>query len=206
MQWLVRGERQYNFSSPDNNTFRFEVRKGDRYTGDSAGVERAEIGHAVRPTLATVDNHFSAEYKFMMEPGAANTAPWVVLGQLHTGVGTPPFEIVLQGNDKLKIIGKWGTDGGSASKATLFADTNNIQRGHWYTMKVDIKFDPYGNGHAQVWRDGVEIVDYAGPLGYTSQKAAQWNMGVYRATPPGGESLAVQYKDFDLTYGAAEIR
>ena len=207
--WSVSSQYSYSFSSPNNNTFRFEVRKGDQlstasYT-DPRGTERSEMGETVRHSLSEDGRHFTAEYKFMVEPGPTNTASWLVMGQLHSGLSrTPPFEIKFAGNDKMMVVGKYDNGDGKPISQVLFKDSQDIQRGHWYTMKIDVQLDPSGNGHAHVWRDGVEIVDFTGKLGYTDSPTSHWRMGVYRRSPRGGETIAVQYKDIRLAYGAVE--
>jgi hypothetical protein len=198
-------------SAPHNfrrvgNTFRFEVRKGDRYSSsswtDDVGIERTEMGETSPHSLSSMDNHFHATYKFMIEPGAKNTAQWLVTGQFFTG-GTPPFEIKYMGNDKMAVVIKNGTSSSPVEK-TVYLDSADIQRGKWYDMEVDVKFDATGNnGHAYVWRDGVKIADYTGKIGYTNATQGWWEMGAYRKSPAGGETFAINYKDVDLTYGTS---
>jgi hypothetical protein len=208
LRWGVSAEKSHSFSSPDNNTFRFEVRKGDQYSSahhtDPQGTERAEMGEADRHSISGDGKHFVGEYKFMIEPGAKNTADWLVMGQLHSGLSrTPPFEIKFIGDDKMQVIAKYDNSDGRPVSVVLFKDTQDIKRGHWYTMKIDVLLDAKGGGHAHVWRDGKEIVDYDGKIGYTDQPTAHWKMGIYRGSPSGGETMAVQYKDIDLTYGTS---
>ena len=98
----------------------------------------------------------------------------------------------------MKISGNSGF-GGDTTKAVyndLYDDNEDIVRGHWYKMKLDIRFDPSGKGYAEIWRDGKKIVEYDGPLGYSNQKVTYWKQGVYRSTAP--ETLAVSYKDLKI--------
>jgi hypothetical protein len=199
-QFVINGAKPWSFSSPDDDIVRFEVRKGDQYSGttwtDVQGVERAEMGDAQR---YPINQDISVEYSFMVEPGPKNTARWVTIGQLHSGMAmSPPVEIKLNGDDKMKISGNSGF-GGDTTKAVyndLYDDNEDIVRGHWYKMKLDIRFDPSGKGYAEIWRDGKKIVDYDGPLGYSNQKVTYWKQGVYRSTAP--ETLAVSYKDLKI--------
>jgi Ca2+-binding RTX toxin-like protein len=200
-QFYVNAENPWSFDSKDNSTLRFEVRKGDQYVSsgytDSAGVERAEMGDVAR---YSINQDISVEYKFMIEPGAKNTAKWMVMGQLHSAMNmSPPIEIKFNGNDKMKISGNSGSTGNPVYR-DIYSDSQDIVRGHWYTMKMNIKFDPYGNGSAEIWRDGVKIVDYNGALGYTNQTQTYWKEGVYRSTAP--ETTAVNYKDLVIKTGA----
>ena len=148
----------------------------------------------------SINQDISVEYKFMIEPGAKNTAKWVVVGQLHSALSvTPPVEIKFNGNDKMAISGKSGSSSNIVYR-DLYQDSQDIVRGQWYTMKMNIHFDPYGNGSADIWRDGVKIVDYNGALGYTDQTQTYWKEGVYRST--AAETFAVNYKDLSIKLGA----
>ena len=204
--YRIAASSPHNFRMLDDNTFRFEVRQGDRYRSpswtDAVGVERSEMGETSNHALSGSGSHFHATYKMMIEPGAKNTAQWLVTGQLFTG-GTPPFEIKFMGNDKMAVVIKNGTSG-SPTEKTVYLDSSDIQRGKWYDMEIDVQLDANGsNGHAYVWRDGTKIANYTGKIGYTNATESHWEMGVYRKAPSGGESFAVNYKDLDLTYGTA---
>ncbi|RDI61277.1 hypothetical protein DES45_102672, partial [Microvirga subterranea] len=54
-----------------------------------------------------------------------------------------------------------------------------------------------------VWLDGQQVVNYSGAVGYTDQSTTHWNMGIYRSSPTGNETLAVQVKSPDLSYGTS---
>ena len=203
-KFYASSEYAYSLSSPDNNTMRFEVRKGDRLDlpgwTDEIGSERSEMTQSSpRYTInSEAGKHFSIEYKFMVEPGAKNTAKWLVMGQLHSGMNKAgPFNVAFRNDDKMQLLAMH--DNG---ETVLFKDTQDIVRGKWYTMKIDLQFGPSGDGHIAAWRDGAKIADYHGKVGYSDQVNTWWNMGIYRNSPPGGETTAIQFKDIDLTYGA----
>src|SRR3954449_5422398 len=74
------GNKPWSFVSPDNNLFRFELRPGDHWFNDPSNIARAEIAGLTQYAYGTpVD----VSYSFMVEPGARNTAAWLVVGQLH---------------------------------------------------------------------------------------------------------------------------
>jgi hypothetical protein len=200
--YKVAAENSWSFSSSDNDTLRFEVRPGDRFTSswwsDSAGINRAEIGTV---TAAPKSNEISLAYKFMVEPGATNTAQWLVMGQLHARNGaSPPLSIGLEGNDRMKILYNYGASASDQHYGYLYQDSQPLQRGHWYTMRIDVKFDERGNGFADVWRDGVKIVNYDGKIGFGDQSGTDWWMGAYRKE--SAERFAVEYKDVSYKYAA----
>jgi Polysaccharide lyase/RTX calcium-binding nonapeptide repeat (4 copies) len=202
-QWVVDAEKSWSFSSPDNNTLRFEVRKGDQFSDsawtDPRGVERAEINDTARYSTS---QEIGVAYQFMIEPGPQNTARWLVMGQLHSNTnGSPPIEIKLEGNDKMVIYGNYQSSSGNLVYQKLFQDAQNLVRGKWYTMKLDVKIDAYGSGHVNVWRDGQQIIDYDGRLGYQGQTQTYWREGIYRSSPSGGETIAINYKNLDIEVG-----
>ena len=204
--FTINGSKPWSFTSPDDNILRFEVRKGDRFSSltytDAVGVERSEIGDVAR---YPVSDDVSIEYSFMVEPGPKNTARWLTMGQLHSGMNmSPPVEIKLNGDDKIKISGNSGLgDINSAVYKDLYQDEADLKRGHWYKLKMNITLGPAEKGRAQIWRDGVKIVDYKGPLGYTNQKVSYWKQGVYRSTAP--ETMAVDFKDLVIKTGRGAI-
>ncbi|HEY8380524.1 MAG TPA: hypothetical protein VIL09_00090, partial [Microvirga sp.] len=57
----------------------------------------------------------------------------------------------------------------------------------------------FGQGVLKVWRDGAELVSYAGPLGYNDQIGPYWKNGIYREASP--ETMAAQYRDLTVTPG-----
>lgn len=146
-------------------------------------------------------------YNFTMGAGSANRAPWFVIGQFHNndqslgGSTSPPFEIdlcaaggcVTGGGDHMTIDVGWLTANLSSLNPPLFTQTvngvgisygyvyhdrNPIVRGHTYAIVIQAKFHPT-DGYAYVWRDGVQIVNYTGPLGFGYP--VYWKNGIYRA-------------------------
>lgn len=192
--------KTWSYANSGSN-MRFELRSGDRWVGDSnSTVERSEI--ASYKTLA-FNQSYTVQYKFMIEPGAINTAKWLVIGQLHAtededdeGV-SPPFELGLMG-ERMQVTVHWSTSAqtnwSNVTENTLYTDTKNVQRGHWYDIKLTVKFDPFGNGLLDVWRDGIQLVDYNGPLGFNDQVGPYWKNGIYRKA--ASETIAINYSDF----------
>ena len=201
--FMVSSEYAYSFKyNPSTDTYRFEVRDGDQFTStrfsDVAGSERSEISQSLRQSISGAANYTSAKWSFMIEPGQANTAKWMSLGQFHSGMNkSGPFDFGLRGDDKLSFVIR---SGAGEKEIELPA---NVQRGHWYDIKVDLHFGPSGGGYVKVWLDGQQVVDYAGAVGYTDQSTTHWNMGIYRSSPAGGETIAYNVKGLDLSYGSS---
>lgn len=189
----------------DGDKMRFEVHSGDHWHRDRSGVERSEIASFKKLAF---DQTYTVNYKFMVEPGQPNTADWLVIGQVHSthdsydsGV-SPPLEINLVG-DRMQINARWSTpvqtSWSNVDTRTLYIDTHDIQRGHWYDIKITMKFDPFGNGMLGVWRNGVQLVNYKGLLGYNDETGPYWKHGIYREASP--ETVAANYSDFSLVKG-----
>ena len=58
-------------------------------------------------------------------------------------------------------------------------------------MKIVTNFMNDETGFAQIWRDGVQIVNYSGPLGYG--QATFWKEGIYRS--PTNQTIAAWYEN-----------
>ncbi|WP_198026662.1 heparin lyase I family protein, partial [Bradyrhizobium sp. ARR65] len=196
---VENASRSYSLTEPDSNTLRFEVQSGDAWPNDVRNgntSERSEID--MIPTYSP-NTQINVSYGFTLEPGAANTASWMVLGQIHNTIlgGSPPVAVAMYG-EHMVVIAR----GPSGAENDVYTDPNPIQRGHQYQMNMQVDFGSNGNGTLKVWRDGVEIVNYSGPLGSgTSNESYYWKEGVYRA--PATETVAADYSNLQITTGPA---
>jgi hypothetical protein len=188
------------------STYRFEVQAGDKGREGDATQERAEISSKEKLDF---DQTYTMTYDFMVEPGQKNTVG-VNVGQFHGtpdandyGSLGPVFAIRLVG-ERMRIVTRTDSDRITDARPAdnfIYSDTTDIQRGHWYQMKVEIRFDPDGQGVINVWRDGEQLAHYKGGVGYNDALGPYWKMGIYR--PPAPETLAVAYRNFDLVEGDA---
>lgn len=179
---------------------RFEVRQGDYGRYGHRNTDRSEISS--RKTLE-FGRTYRVTYRFMIEPGPRNTAEWLVIGQFHQTEdpgergGSPPFTVEMTG-ERMRIVGRYSQQEFTSRSTymSLYTDSTDLARGRWYEMKIRVRFDPYGDGLLAVWRDGAQLVDYYGPLGYADQVGPYWKHGVYRKTAP--ENFAVRFSDFNI--------
>jgi hypothetical protein len=191
----------YSLTSTDDSSIRFELHSGDRWWWDGTGSERTEISSR---DIISYGTPLDVSYKFTLEPGDANTAKWLVIGQLHQDYApnenpwSPPFSINLVGEKMAINIGFTDASGNLVQK-TLYVDGQNIVRGHEYDIDVKAVFDPSGNGHLVVTRDGVVIADYSGALGYSGHSGVYWKEGLYRSASP--ETIAATYADLQISHG-----
>ncbi len=116
----------------------------------------------------------------MIEPGAANTAQWVVAGQFHANDdwSPPPFAVELLG-EKMTIVIRYVSPGeDDPTRLVVYEDDSNFKRGHYYNIDITVKFGVNGKGFLDVTRDGTQIVDYDGPIGYGD--GVYWKYGIDR--------------------------
>jgi Ca2+-binding RTX toxin-like protein len=98
--------------------------------------------------------------------------------------------------EKMAIVIRYG-DPADHEYRELFVDTKDIERGRYYDMEIEVRFENSGNGFLNVWRDGVKIVSYSGPIGYDN--GVYWKYGVYRSE--ADTSIAVDYRDMAVGKG-----
>lgn len=201
------GRKDWSLSSKDNNSLRFEVRDGDAHWWDQAynpTSERSEIA-----TRSTINNGtpINIHYDFTLEQGSPNTAYFMILGQLHQNdvpgapPWSPPFSIGMDG-EKMNVTVAYTDESGNQVKVKVFADTQDIQRGHAYDIDIKTIMDPSGeSGRLVVTRDGVTIADYSGPIGYKHQTSVYWAEGIYRHAN-ATETAAAVYSDLKISTGA----
>ncbi|HET7717489.1 MAG TPA: Ig-like domain-containing protein [Bauldia sp.] len=192
---VQNGNTAWSIANPDSDTLDFEVRSGDQWQYDSNTRERSELAGDERYAPTDI---VTLNYDFVVEPGEPNSADWVVLGQFHADdlKTSPPYAMELR-DERMAFMVRYLDDKQYVSRY-VYTDPNNIQRGHSYDITVTARFSNDSNGFLKVWRDDVQIVDYAGPIGYGYD--VYWKMGIYRAEAT--EALAVSYSGFFITDGA----
>jgi hypothetical protein len=202
--------QSWSLTAPDAHTLRFEIRPGDHAWFDGGNVDRSQVERMPRISPGTPVN---IAYQFMLEPGAANTASWVVTAEMHNddkALGpnmhtSPPFHIGLA-SEHLQVVAKYCPTGldpsnaaGNLTNLVLWTDPNPIQRGQYYDIEIQANVDNTSNGHLDVWVDGVEVVNYHGPLGYGF--STYWMEGLYRSAD-ASQTLAANFRDLIITTGS----
>lgn len=197
---LQNGGQAWSYAA-SGDTMRFEVHSGDQQGSDPSSKERSEIRDLDR---LEYNQTYSISYSFMVEPGAANSAKWLMISQLHQSEDAgesgfaPVFDIALRG-ERLAINVRSSTEQVMTSDPvgkTVFLDSANIVRGAWYDIKLEVRIDPFGQGLVNAWRNDVQIAHYEGAVGYNDARGPYWKMGVYRAE--ASESFAVGFKGLDI--------
>jgi hypothetical protein len=190
--------------------YRFEVRQGERRQKPSERdrpIERSEIQLQERLRFG-VD--YAVSYDFKVEPGPRNASAWVNIGQIHgtedaqdaKGLG-PLFAVQLAG-ERMRLVARADARRVSESRPRdlrLYRDDADLVRGRWYRMDINLRIAPLGGGRLIVRRDGRELVNYTGPLGYNDTLGPYWKLGIYRSTAP--EPLVVEFRRFSLKAAAS---
>ncbi|HMM88329.1 Ig-like domain-containing protein [Bradyrhizobium sp.] len=192
--WYVEnGNKAWSLTNPDSHTIRMEVRPGDVWGED--GTARSEI---LTATNALDQQVFNASFTMTVEPGQINNVAWLSLAQMHEDAGIP-FSIQLLG-DKMTILANQNSGGG-----LVYSDPNQIVRGHAYDIQIKANFSTDSTGFLQIWRDGIQIVDYHGKLG--SETGGQYlKLGVYEGYPEQVKySTAVDYSNIVVTYNDPNV-
>jgi Ca2+-binding RTX toxin-like protein len=191
---VQNGNYAWSIANPDSETLRFEVRSGDQWRYDDSRKERSEVSS---DTLMDHGETITVNYRFMVEPGEANkatgaigTGNWLTLGQFHSNDGgsSSTFAVEMIG-EKMAIRAAYKLPGQDYVAWYAFKDSQDIVRGKYYDMTIQVKFANDESGFLDVWRDGVQIVDYDGPMGYGAD--VYWKYGIYRHEQD--ETIAVNY-------------
>lgn len=195
---VQNANQSWSLTSPDSHTLRFEVHPGDHWSNsgwsdllNNDGAERSEIELEPRFESGTI---VSVSYSFMIETGAKNTSPWLVVGQFRqtNANGPPPFAVAMTGEHMQIIIRNV-----PSIAFVAYRDPNPIQRGRYYSMRIQVKFGDKKNGALSVWRDDVPLISYQGSIGYGRSETYYWKEGIYRARGCTA-SIAAYYQDLQV--------
>jgi hypothetical protein len=189
--WVQDANRHWSLSVSEPQTLRFSVSPGDHWTEDADNSERSEICSS---RLYAPGRPIRLSYDFMIEPGAPNSAQWMVVGQFHADDHwtSPPVAIELIGDRMAVGVRYHGLE--SDAPLYVYTDAETIERGRYYGFRIEVNFATDEKGYLAVWRDGIQIVDYHGRLGYGGR--VYWKEGVYRA--PAREKVAVDFRKLSI--------
>jgi hypothetical protein len=191
---------------PFGNLIRFNMLPDNAWYEDSFGVERAELALSRAFPERT---SLWVSYSFYVEAGQGPvTTNWFILGQwgqvgssCSRGTLGPPFSQSLRIGEILTLVIYPNDVCNGAGKAATPL-TVSLQRGVWYNVVQNVRFDPAGGtGFMKVWLDGQQVVDYAGSTGYATSTGYYWKFGIYRSV--AAEHEAVRYAN--MTVGTADL-
>lgn len=188
--------KSWSLTSPDSHTVRTEVRAGD-YWADGGNSSRSEI---LAANSVTNGQTFNASYSMTVEPGTSNVGSglsWLSLTQMY-GANGATFSIQLKGEQMAVVVNL-----NEATEKQVYLDPNPIERGQAYNIQIQAHFAADSSGYLDIWRDGVQIVDYHGVLG---DPGADYNLklGIYRGDPSNANyTMAADYSNIVTSTDAA---
>ena len=198
-------EQPYSIGLRDD-VLRLEARRGDRRKKPSEAkrpIERCEV--AFGDNSFAFGKTYQIKFAVMFEPGPASTAKNDKFFQIHNvndegdAILGPVFAMQLE-REHMRMVVRWDAKRITTERVEdhwVFEDTADIQRGRWYDFDIKIRFDPFGDGFVTVRRDGTEVVNYKGPLGYNDELPPYAKIGIYRETCP--EMQARRYRALSIT-------
>lgn len=180
--------KSWSLTTPDSHTVRMEVRAGD-YWADGGNSSRSEI---LAANSVANGQTFNASYSMTVEPGTSNVGSglsWLSLTQMY-GADGATFSIQLKGEQMAVVVNL-----NESTEKQVYLDSSPIQRDHAYNIQIQAHFAADSSGYLEMWRDGVQIVDYHGVLG---DVGANYNLklGIYRGDPSDANyTMAADYSN-----------
>ncbi|RYG96347.1 MAG: hypothetical protein EON58_12265 [Alphaproteobacteria bacterium] len=121
-----------------------------------------------------------------------------LVSTLRVRPSTLMFAMQLEG-DRMRIVTRSDAQAETTSRVKdnwIYEDDQDITRDKWYNFDIKLRVDPFGNGLVSVSRDGKELANYKGPVGYNDAKPPYAKVGVYRDSAP--EDQTRLYKDLSF--------
>lgn len=189
--------RPYSLSrSHKGRVLRFEVKPGDRWSGDRKSPDAKERSEVAFPTHYANGQDITISFGMKVVGKKPSLAPWAVLGQIHTTPPngenrTPPVSQQLKGREFF-VLAEHQTEQGQIKKVRLAVDPS-FKLNRWYSFRYKARFSPNPDGYLQIWRDGKQVADYHGPLGYQQEGGLYFKVGIYRGA--SSDPITVMYRD-----------
>ena len=112
-----------------------------------------------------------------------------MLAQWHKAEPQEPGDTVTQpclslqtGNGRWSVLARWAT-GQPTTNATKHQkrfDLGPYKAGEWTDWVFRIRWNWTDEGELQVWKDGVEVINRKGPIGYNDAVMPYFKMGIYK--------------------------
>jgi Polysaccharide lyase len=207
--WGLPGEPQsaektYSICLHDD-VLRLEVHQGDRRRKPSEikrAIERSEVSFPANGFA--FGKTYQLQFEILFERGSLSSAKNDKFFQVHNvndegdvALG-PVFAMQLE-KERMRMVVRWDQNRITTSRVDdhwVFTDSRDIERNRWYRFDIRVRFDPFGDGVLTVQRDGVEVANYSGPLGYNDAKPPYAKVGIYRDSCP--EPQARRYRGLTI--------
>lgn len=227
---VVFGGQNYRTFFPDTrygatlatnkrDRIRFEVRGGERAVSDiEAGrtngrSELYRIGPD-QPREMPFEVPVWTSYAMLIEDEPLERA-FHILGQWHgtedaaDGAMSPLLHLNLTPTGEMQVVTRSYPNATTASASdgvtTIPYRDPDYPLGVWVRWVYQVRFSKTGNGFLQVWRDGVEVVNRAIPVGSNDALGPYWQFGAYLG-PSDTNRFAVQYANVETGTASLQSR
>lgn len=173
--------------------------KAELYNPDKL-YKRAEIAHTTKADIG--EEYFYRYSMYLPTTGYPknNTdgTTFTIISQWHGypdfGLGetwrSPVLSFAMNQDGNLRISTRYSdqpvNDNDTATVVNHLDSQGNdyfaIPKGQWVTMEVSVRWDWTSNGYLDIWMDGTQIVNYAGPTCYRDAVGPYLKLGIYRTT------------------------
>jgi hypothetical protein len=216
----TNGNAPWAITEVNDHTLQFQLQPADLWADNASHRSEIAGGTVLAPTA-----DINLSYQFAVQPGFSDTSnnlAWLILGQFHAddnnpiyqkfSDGSPPLAFHLTGpngigeGDYLAIQALYALPGqtswtpatspGDPLNGYIYVSPTPILRGQNYNVQVEASFQNNSSGFLEVWLNGVEVVNYHGPLGYGG--GVYWKEGIYEGWS-SNQTITVDYSNTVLT-------
>lgn len=163
---------------------RFELRDTDKEVQSGT---RAEITFPI----ATSNNRWYSYAMYIPSADYKYDATDEVITQWHQGGGETPALCLRTKSDKLflRVLKNY------KSGEMEWIDLGKLDKDKWHTYVMHVKHTAGSDGLVEIWRDGVKILNRAGPNSYPLTGDFHlpfWKLGIYKSAWNGSKTSATR--------------
>lgn len=174
------------------NLFKFDLSKGVRASFDPTSVDRMECDGGA--TVYPYGQEVWSSYSLRVWKSLKAYSSFMFLGQWHAVDNvsepgrSPTFALRIEPNDVLKLETRHDDSlisNGNISPVLTTHYTDVLTRGSWDNWVFACRFELTTAGRFRAWRNGVQVADYTGRMGYNDPEVGRgnyWKFGVYRSS------------------------
>lgn len=173
-----------------NYAARFEIREGDVQPPITG--YRAEL-HELLFYVAPVGSEQWYGFSTYIPSDWPDLDNRTVISQWHAtpDVGeiwrSPPLAIRYVGGE-LTVDGRYSAKPIQTENdgviVTLYTHPGELEKGVWHDWIFHVRWDYLEGGFVEAWLDGVQVIDYRGPVGYNDRVGLWFKWGIYRNDHP----------------------
>jgi hypothetical protein len=113
----------------------------------------------------------------------------------------PPYLALKLAGNLLRIEYRYATTFPDTSAGLSAYSLSDIPRDKWHRLVMQHFVHPT-DGFIRAWLNGVQVADYAGPLGYWDEETAgYWKTGIYR----GASAITATMSHANVEVGTADL-